>query len=134
MTDSLSKLNEELTETQKKLETALTMTKDFPSKINKLLEEKKVLKAQNDELRQINSDIKNKIVILENKLTDQQNEFETKNTSNENRIVSLERELDLSKEEIDKHSKTIEEKVKRIEVLEAQKEELTQSLREKSSE
>ena len=46
MTNSLSKLNEELTETQKKLDTALTMTKDFPSKINLLLEDKKKLKEQ----------------------------------------------------------------------------------------
>ncbi len=132
MTNTISKVNEELNETQKNLSKAADIAKAIPEKIKQLFEEKKQLKVKNEELQRTNNDLKNKVSNLEGSLSDQRKEFENKLSSNENRIVSLEREIELSKDEYSKLNKQMEEKIKRIEILESQNEEMTKSLREKS--
>ncbi len=132
MTNTFSKMDEELNETQRKLTKAADITKVVPEKIKQILEEKRKLNEANSELNKFNNEMKEKISKLEGMLSDQRNDFENKLASNENRIVSLERELELSKDENLKLITKLEEKNRRIEILESQKAELTQSLREKS--
>jgi chromosome segregation ATPase len=132
MTNSYSKMDEELNETQKSLTKVADIAKVVPEKIKQIVEEKNKLKAKNDELIKTKIELNEKINKLEGELSGQRNEFEKKIASNENRIVSLERELELSKDENSKLITELEEKNNRIEILESQKVELTQSLRDKS--
>jgi chromosome segregation ATPase len=133
MTNSFNEVNEQLTEIQQNLTQAVNIAKEVPTKVNRLLKEKKELEVQMEEIIRMNNDLKNKNSTLEQKLTEQRTEFEQKLETNENKTVSLQRELDLAKDDSRKLKDQLKAKHDRIHILESQKEELTNSLRQQTS-
>ncbi len=133
MTNSFNEVAEQVTEIQENLKQAVNIVKEVPAKINQLLEEKKALEERTEEINRVNTDLKNKVSTLENRLANQQTDFEKKIESSENKIISLQRELDLAKDDIKKLKDQLGEKDERIKILESQKKELTDSLRQISS-
>ncbi|MHA2245084.1 MAG: hypothetical protein ACXADY_08955 [Candidatus Hodarchaeales archaeon] len=133
MTNSFNEINDQSAEIQKNLAQAVNIAKEVPAKINQLLKEKKDLEERTDEIDKLNTDLKTKVSILENKLAEQRTEFEKKLESNDNKIVSLQREFDLAKDDNNKLKDQLKAKDERINILESQKQELTDSLRRQSS-
>lgn len=133
MTNSFNEVAEQVTEIQENLKQAVNIVKEVPAKINQLLDEKKALEERTEEINRVNTDLKNKVSTLENRLANQQTDFEKKIESSENKIISLQRDLDLAKDDIKKLKDQLGEKDERIKILESQKKELTDSLRQISS-
>ncbi len=133
MTNSFNEVTDQLAEIQKNLTQAVNIAKETPVKISQLLKEKKDLEERTEEINRLNTDLKNNVSTLENRLAEQRTEFEKKLESSENTIVSLQRELDLAKDDNNKLKDQLKAKDERINMLESQKQELTDSLRQQSS-
>ena len=133
MTNSFDEVNEQLTEIQENLSQAVNIAKEVPTKLSQLLTEKKELEEQMEEVKRMNTDLKNNISTLEHKLSEQQTEFEKKLETSENQIVSLQRALDLAKDDANKVKDQLKAKDDRIHILESQNEELKNSLRQQTS-
>ena len=133
MTNSFNEVTDQLAEIQKNLTQAVNIAKEAPAKISQLLKEKKDLEERTEEINRLNTDLKNNVSTLENRLAEQRTEFEKKLESSENTIVSLQRELDLAKDDNKKLKDQLKAKDERINMLESQKQELTDSLRQQSS-
>ncbi|MFX1285828.1 MAG: hypothetical protein ACFFB5_19460 [Promethearchaeota archaeon] len=133
MTNSFNEVAEQITEIQENLMQAVNIAKEVPVKISRLINEKNALKEKTEEISRINTDLKNNVATLEHKLAEQRTDFEKKLESSENKIIYLQRELDLVKDDINKLKDQLEAKEERIKVLESQKKELTDSLRQQSS-
>ncbi|MFX0205123.1 MAG: hypothetical protein ACFFDT_03995 [Candidatus Hodarchaeota archaeon] len=133
MTNSFDEVNEQLTEIQENLSQAVNIAKEVPTRLSRLITEKKELKEQMEEIKRVNTDLKNKISTLEHKLAEQRTEFEKKLETSENQIVSLQRELDLAKDDGNKLKDQLKAKDDRIHILESQNEELKNSLRQQTS-
>lgn len=133
MTNSFNEVTDQLAEIQKNLTQAVNIAKETPVKISQLLKEKKDLEERTEEINRLNTDLKNDVSTLENRLAEQRTEFEKKLESSENTIVSLQRELDLAKDDNKKLKDQLKAKDERINMLESQKQELTDSLRQQSS-
>lgn len=133
MTNSFNEVNDQLTEIQQNLIQAVNIAKEVPTKVNQLLKEKKELEERTEEINRINTDLKDKVSSLEHKLTEQQTEFEKKLETTENVNASLQRELDLAKDDSSRLKDQLKARDDRIQILESQKEELTNSLRQQTS-
>ncbi len=133
MTNSFNEVTDQLAEIQKNLTQAVNIAKEAPAKIGQLLKEKKDLEERTEEINRLNTDLKNNVSTLENRLAEQRTEFEKKLESSENSIISLQRELDLAKDDNNKLEDQLKAKDERINMLESQKQELTDSLRQQSS-
>lgn len=133
MTNSFNEVNEQMTEIQQNLTQAVEIAKEVPSKISQMIEEKKNLEQENEEIKKVNTDLKNQVSTLKGKLADELAEFNRKQESSENEIIYLQRELDLDKDDLNKLRDQLKAKDGRINILESQKQELTDSLRQSSS-
>ncbi|UCE12448.1 MAG: hypothetical protein JSV04_09650 [Candidatus Heimdallarchaeota archaeon] len=132
MRNSFDEVTEHISEIQENLTQAVNTAKEVLPYISELLNQKTDLEQQINELRRNNSELKGQVSTLENKLSEQRTEFEKKLETSENRIISLQRELDLGRDDYKKLEDRLREKDERIKVLESQKQELTDSLRQQS--
>ncbi|MHA1226558.1 MAG: hypothetical protein ACTSPV_07445 [Candidatus Hodarchaeales archaeon] len=131
MSNSLNNTNDQLNEIKTNLSTAIEKAKSVPEKINQLIKMRDGLSEENQRLKIKNKELEDEIVKIDSKLSDLKQEYERKLEMSENKIVSLQRELDLAKDDKEKLEKQIIEREERIKILESQKEELAQALRQK---
>ncbi|MHA1973840.1 MAG: hypothetical protein ACTSW1_12660 [Candidatus Hodarchaeales archaeon] len=131
MSNPLNDTNDQLNEIKTNLSTTIEKTKSVPEKINQLIKMKEELSEENRGLILKSKELKDEIVKIESKMNDLRQDYERKLEMSENKIVALQRDLDLAKDDKNKLEKKIIERDKRIEILESQKEELTQALRQK---
>jgi len=131
VSNSLNNTNDQLNEIKTNLSTAIEKAKSVPEKINQLIKMRDGLSEENQRLKIKNKELEDEIVKIDSKLSDLKQEYERKLEMSENKIVSLQRELDLAKDDKEKLEKQIIEREERIKILESQKEELAQALRQK---
>ncbi|MHA1978419.1 MAG: hypothetical protein ACW98I_16065 [Candidatus Hodarchaeales archaeon] len=133
MANSYDDMNTEISVIRTNVQEAFKKVEPLISHLDALITEKNAFKRQVDEIQRKYDDLGNELSVLQNKLSEQKVEFESQKQTNENRLVSLQREVDLLT--LDK--KQLSEKIKiqdeKISTLESQKEELIQSLRDRSS-
>jgi chromosome segregation ATPase len=132
LTDSLSEASRELKEIQNNIQDAVKAVEPIFSKLSTLIDERNQLKHQVQEVQRKFESLSSQISDLQKKLNDDKIEFEAKLQTSDNKIVSLQREVDLTTMENQKLSEQLKSRDEKIVTLEAQKEELMQSLRDRT--
>ncbi len=132
MANTKDHVNSEMEAIKTNVQEAFKKVEPLISQLDTLITEKNALKEQVDEIQRKYADLGNELSELQKKLKDQKVEFESQKHTTENRIVSLQREVDLLTSDKKQLSDKLSKQNERIATLESQKEELQQSLRDRS--